>query len=193
MLPHTVVVGSGPNGLSAAITLAMAGKQVTVFESNPTIGGGARSSELTLPGFVHDICSAVHPMGCASPFFLKLPLSRYGLHWIHPEAPLAHPLDDGSAVMLERSIEATCRGLGSDSGVYYHLMRPLVHRWNELASMTMQPILRLPHSPFLLARFGILALMPASLLVSIFFKQRRARALFAGEAAHSIRETDAQA
>src|SRR5215468_1895813 len=110
-----VVVGSGPNGLAAAITLARAGCSVLVCEANATIGGGARSAELTLPGFVHDICSAVHPMAASSPCFELFPLAAYGLDWIHPGAPLAHPLDDGTAVILERPIEDTARNLGPDS------------------------------------------------------------------------------
>jgi len=149
-----------------------------------------QSAELTLPGFVHDMCSAVHPTGCGSPFFRKLPLAQYGLEWIHPEVPLAHPLDDGSAVMLERSIDATCRGLGSDGSSYHRLMNPLVRRWNDLVPMILGPPLRVPRYPFLLARFGIIALLPARRLTAIFFKEQRAPALFAGIAAHSMLSLD---
>jgi phytoene dehydrogenase-like protein len=168
--PHAVVIGAGPNGLSAAITVAMAGVPVTVYEANASIGGGARPAELMLPGFLHDICSAVHPMGCASPFFRELPLARHGLQWIHPEAPLAHPLDDGSAVILERSIEATARELGRDAGAYSRLMNPLARRWNELLPMILRPALRIPGHPFVLARFDILALLPARWLATLVFR-----------------------
>ncbi len=117
-----IVVGAGPNGLAAAITLARAGRSVVVFEAKDTIGGGSRSMELTLPGFVHDVCSAIHPLGLGSPFFRTLPLEQYGLEWIQPAAALAHPLDDGTAVMLERSIEATSETLGCDAKAYRKLM-----------------------------------------------------------------------
>src|SRR5438046_5091146 len=109
-----VVVGSGPNGLAAAITIARAGRSVLIFEAQPTLGGGARSAELTLPGYVHDVCSAIHPMAVASPFFRSLPLGQHGLSWIHPPAPLAHPLDDGTAVLLERGVTQTAQTLGED-------------------------------------------------------------------------------
>src|SRR5712691_10675806 len=113
-----VVVGAGPNGLAAAITIARTGQSVVVFEAKETIGGGSRSAELTLPGFIHDVCSAIHPFGLGSPFFRTLPLNEHGLEWIHPPVPLAHPLDDGTAVVLERSIEATSARLGEDAGAY---------------------------------------------------------------------------
>src|SRR6202165_3663577 len=124
-----VVVGAGPNGLAAAITIARAGKSVIIYEAKETIGGGSRSMELTLPGFVHDVCSAIHPLGLGSPFFRSLPLEQYGLQWIHPSAPLAHPLDDGTAVMLERTVEATSANLGRDAQAYQKLMAPLVASW----------------------------------------------------------------
>src|SRR5229473_2195758 len=120
-----IVVGSGPNGLSAAITLARAGRSVVVYEAKETIGGGSRSAELTLPGFVHDVCSAIHPLGLGSPFFRTLPLNEHGLEWAHPEIPLAHPLDDGSAVALHRSVERTADGLGLDAAAYRRLVGPL--------------------------------------------------------------------
>src|SRR5919197_1527163 len=117
-----IVVGSGPNGLAAAITLAHAGRCVLVLEANDTVGGGARSAELTLPGFTHDVCSAVHPLAAGSPFFRTLPLAEHGLEFVHPPAPLAHPLDDGTAVVLERSIDSTADGLGPDGAAYKRLM-----------------------------------------------------------------------
>lgn len=144
-----------------------------------------RSSHLTLPGFVHDECSAVHPLGSASPFFQKLPLAAHGLEWIHPQAPLAHPLDDGSAVLLERSIEATATGLGPDANAYIRLIGPLARRCDRLLPMILRPPLSLPRYPLLLLRFGIPALLPARLLASLAFKGERARALFSGIAAHS--------
>jgi len=181
-----VVVGSGPNGLAAAITLARAGCSVLVCEANATIGGGARSAELTLPGFVHDVCSAVHPLAVGSPFFKTLPLERFGLEWIHPEIPLAHPLDDGSAACLHRDVNFTAEQLGGDSGAYLRLMKPLARNWEKLANEFLQPMLHWPKHPLALARFGIPALCPASLLANILFKHDQARALFGGIAAHSF-------
>src|SRR5881392_2331179 len=136
-MPDAVVVGSGPNGLAAAIVLAQAGLAVRVLEAADTVGGGARSAELTLPGFVHDVCSAIHPLGVASSFFRSAPLADYGLEWIHPPAPLAHPLDDGTAALLERSIEATGQTLGSDANAYRRLMGPLVTRAEALFDETL--------------------------------------------------------
>src|SRR6516164_8751255 len=120
-----IVVGSGPNGLAAAITLARAGCSVRVYEAADTIGGGARSAELTLPGYLHDVCSAVHPLAAGSPFFRELPLDKFGLEWVHPGAPLAHPLDDGTAAVLERSVDATADGFGPDAAAYRKLFTPL--------------------------------------------------------------------
>lgn len=180
-----VVVGAGPNGLAAAITLARAGRSVLVLEAAPTVGGGTRSAELTLPGFTHDICSAVHPLGVGSPFFQSLPLHEHGLAWIHPPAPLAHPFDDGSAAVLQRSIGATGATLAGDAGAYWRLMAPLVRGWEQIASGVMGP-LRLPRHPLALARFGLRAAWPARRLAEIWFRGDHARTLFAGMAAHSI-------
>ncbi len=184
-MPDAVVVGSGPNGLAAAITLARAGHSVTVYEANDDIGGGARSAQLTLPGFTHDVCSAFHPMAAASPIFRTLRLAEHGLHWIHPHAPLAHPLDDGTAVLLERSLDETARGLGADGRAYASLMAPFVASWNDLCAETLGPIVHLPRHPLLLARFGLAAMRSAGSLVS-GFRGDRAPALLAGIAAHSF-------
>jgi phytoene dehydrogenase-like protein len=182
---NSVVVGSGPNGLAAAITLAQAGWEVRVIEAQASIGGGARSMELTLPGFVHDHCSAIHPLAIGSPFFRDLPLHVYGLEWIHSKYPLAHPLDDGTAAVLHRSIEETEAGLGRDGAAYGHLMRPLVAKWEALANEFLQPLLHISYRPLLMARFGILALQSAAGLANRSFRSAPAKALFAGLAAHS--------
>src|SRR5881392_929848 len=181
-----VVVGSGPNGLAAAITMARAGCSVLVCEANATIGGGARSAELTLSGFVHDVCSAVHPLAAGSPFFRTLPLERFGLEWIQPEIPLAHPLDDGSAACLYRDVDFTAEQLHGDSSAYRRLMKPLARNWEKLANEFLQPMLHWPRHPLALARFGIPALCPATLLSKILFKHDPAQALFSGIAAHSF-------
>ena len=181
-----VVVGSGPNGLAAAITLARAGYSVLVLEANSTIGGGARSAELTLPRFVHDVCSAVHPLAAGSPFFKSLPLERFGLHWIQPEIPLAHPFDDGTAACLYRDVDFTADSLGQDKRNYCKLMKPLVRDWEKLSAEFLQPMLHLPRHPIALAKFGMRVLCPTTLLANLFFKSKPARALFAGVAAHSF-------
>src|SRR5882724_6757761 len=181
-----IVVGSGPNGLAAAITLARAGCSVLVYEANATIGGGARSAELTLPDFLHDVCSAVHPLAAASPFFTTLPLERSGLTWIQPEILLVHPLDDGSAACLHQDIDRTAEQLAGDSRAYRRLMKPLVSHWENLANEFLQPMLHLPRHPVILAHFGILGLCPTTLLAKFLFKNEPARALFAGIAAHSF-------
>ena len=180
-----VIVGSGPNGLAAAITLARAGCSVLVCEAN-TIGGGARSAELTLPGFLHDICSAVHPLAAGSPFFKTLPLERFGLEWIQPEIPLGHPLDNGSAACLYKDVDFTAEQLGDDAHPYRLLMKPLTRNWDKLAVEFLQPMLHLPRHPFAMARFGIPAICPATLLTKYLFKHEPARALFGGIAAHSF-------
>src|SRR5215831_6272535 len=141
------IVGSGPNGLASAITLARAGLSVLVLEANSSIGGGARSAELTLPGFVHDVCSAVHPLAAGSPFFKTLPLKRFGLEWIQPEIPLAHPLDNGSAACLFRDIGVTAEQLHEDSRAYWRLMKPLARHWTELSAEFLQPVLHWPKHP----------------------------------------------
>ena len=179
-----VVVGSGPNGLGAAITLARAGRSVLVLEANDTLGGGARSAELTLPGFLHDVCSAVHPLAAGSPLFQKLPLARLGLNWIHPDIALAHPFDDGTAAALHRDVDLTGQTLNERS--YARLLKPLVRDWPELAVEFLRPMLDWPRHPFALGRFGAVALAPATWVARAFFRREAARALFAGVAAHSF-------
>ncbi len=180
------MVGSGPNGLAAAITLAQAGRRVRVIEAERMLGGGARSGELTLPGFVHDLGSAIHPLGFGSPFFKTLPLDRHGLEWIQPEIAVAHPFDDGSAAALYPSLEQTCAGLGQDDDAYRKLMGPLVRNWEALSNEFLQPMLHFPRHPFLLAGFGLSALQPATMLARRWFRGEPARGLFAGLAAHSF-------
>jgi phytoene dehydrogenase-like protein len=158
---------------------------VIVFESKDTVGGGARTAELTLPGFLHDICSAIHPLGAGSPFFQTLPLHEHGLEWIYPPAALAHPFDDGSAAVLETSIEKTADTLGDDTNAYVKLMSPLVARWQKLAPELLGP-LHFPRHPFALARFGLCAMRSAYALAKNVFAGERARGFFAGLAAHSI-------
>ena len=181
-----IVVGSGPNGLSAAIVLASRGLSVLVREASETIGGGTRSLELTLPGFQHDVCSAVHPMALASPFFRSLPLADHGLEWIQPPLPLVHPFDDAPPAVLDRSIGATGATISPDSDAYRRLMAPLVACWDQLVPEIFAPILHLPSRPVSLARFGLRALWPATSLANTAFKGSRAKALFAGLAAHSV-------
>lgn len=182
-----IVIGSGPNGLAAAITLAQAGQAVVVFEAKDTIGGGSRSQELTLPGFLHDACSAIHPLALGSPFFRTLPLAEYGLEMIQPPAPLAHPLDDGTAVILDRSVESTAAHLGSDARAYRKLMEPLVTNWHNIEDVVLGPLR--PHfvlHPFARANFALKALRSACGLAKAAFKEARAQAIFAGMCAHSI-------
>ena len=185
-----VVVGAGPNGLAAAVELARNGKSVVVLEACDTIGGGTRSAELTLPGFTHDICSAIHPMGLASPYFRKLPLADFGLEWIHPTIPLAHPLDDGTAALLHRSIDATAATLGVDGESYRNTLEPLVRNADALLSGFLSPLLRVPRHPVVMARLGRHAIKPATKLADSLFKGEQARALFGGNAVHAILPLD---
>lgn len=180
-----IVVGSGPNGLAAAITLARQGWRVQVIEAKETVGGGMRTAELTLPGFHHDICSAVHPLGMGSPFFESLYLHDYGLEWIQPEIPLAHPFEDGTALAMHQSLECTIKELGKDGWRYGRLVGPLVNNWDALAHEFLGP-LRLPRHPFVMANFGLRALWPAKTLASVLFQQEKTRAFFAGLAAHAM-------
>ncbi|HKZ79809.1 MAG TPA: NAD(P)/FAD-dependent oxidoreductase, partial [Pyrinomonadaceae bacterium] len=179
-----VIIGSGPNGLAAGIELARNGYSVVVFEAEKSCGGGARSAALTLPGFVHDVCSAVHPLAAGSPFFSRLPLADHSLQFIFPPAAVAHPFDDGTAVVLERSVEATSEALGRDGSAYRHLLKPLVAGWNDLAANILGPP-RWPSHPIMLARFGLRALRSACALAESRFAERNARGFFAGLAAHS--------
>jgi phytoene dehydrogenase-like protein len=180
-----VVVGSGPNGLAAAITIAQAGRSVLLLEAKDTIGGGTRTEELTLPGFRHDVCSAIHPLAVTSPFFCSLDLGAHGLEWVHPPVPLAHPLDDGSAVLLERSVEATAEGLGQDAQRYLRLIGPPLRDWDQLVPELLKP-LGIPRNPLPLLRFGPSAMRSAVSLARSWFKGVKAQALFAGNSAHAI-------
>jgi phytoene dehydrogenase-like protein len=180
-----IIVGSGPNGLASAITLAQAGLSVLVYEAKDSLGGGARSAALTLPGFIHDVCSAIHPLALASPFFRTLPLDEHGLEWIHPPAALAHPFADGTAALLERSVELTGQTLGEDAMAYRQLMAPLVGNWSKLEDFLLGP-LRLPRHPLVLLRFGLLATRSAHGLAKRQFSSERARGFFAGLAAHAF-------
>jgi phytoene dehydrogenase-like protein len=179
------VIGAGPNGLAAAIVLAQAGLQVDVLEAESTPGGAARTLELTLPGFRHDFGSAVYPLGAGSPFFSSLPLMDHGLEWIHSPAALAHPLDDGTAVLLERDLDKSKDSLGIDGPAWDKLMRPFVERWTEFAPDILRPLPFIPKHPWLMARFGMVALQSAR-AVAGRFRDPRTRALFAGLAAHSF-------
>jgi phytoene dehydrogenase-like protein len=183
------VIGSGPNGLAAAIVLAQAGLEVEVFEAQPIAGGGARTMELTLPGFLHDFGSAVHPLAVGSPFFSSLPLHDYGLEWIHSPAPLAHPLDDGTAVLLERRLEDARASFGVDGEAWCRLVRPFVEHWNEFAPEILRPQPAIPKHPWLMASFGMSALLSAE-TIARRFQSERTRALFAGLAAHSFLSLD---
>lgn len=179
-----VVVGSGPNGLAAAIALQQQGLSVLIIEGKDEIGGGLRSAELTLPGFVHDVCSAVHPLAIGSPFFNTLPLQEHGLSYIFPDLAAAHPFDDGTAAVLGSSIEETARLLGSDEQAYLKLLKPLVKDWPDIAPDVLGP-LHFPKHPIAMAKFGLNALTSATFLAKRF-KTAAARGLWAGMAAHSI-------
>jgi phytoene dehydrogenase-like protein len=179
------VIGAGPNGLAAAIVLAQAGLHVDVLEAEATPGGAVRTMELTLPGYLHDFGSAVYPLGAGSPFFSSLPLCEYGLEWIHSPAPLAHPLDGGTAVMLERDLSDNEVSLGVDGKPWRKLVQPYVERWRELAPDVLRPVPSFPKHPWLMARFGLSALLSARTIAGRF-RSERTRALFAGLAGHSF-------
>ncbi|HEY7235701.1 MAG TPA: NAD(P)/FAD-dependent oxidoreductase, partial [Gemmatimonadaceae bacterium] len=180
-----IVVGSGPNGLAAAIVLARAGLSVLVLEGATTIGGGARTEELTLPGFAHDVCSAVHPLAAASPLFAALPLGDHGLEWIEPPIALAHPLDHDRPALLMRDVDTTARALGEDAAAYRSFVAPFVRRWPQLAIDALAPP-HVPAHPFLLARFGLRGMWSMSSLARRRFSGAHGRALLGGIAAHAI-------
>lgn len=180
-----VIVGSGPNGLAAAVTLARQGAKVLVLEAKETIGGGTRTKELTLPGFHHDVCSAIHPLALGSPFFRDLPLTDYGLSFMQPDIPVAHPFDDGTAAALYQSLIKTADELGEDGPAYRRLMAPLVDGWQEVLYEFLGP-LRLPRHPVTMVQLGLRGLWPAATLARALFKTEKARGLFAGLAAHAI-------
>ena len=184
-MTSAVVVGSGPNGLAAAVSLAQQGISVTVLEAHEEIGGGTRTAELTLPGLLHDVCSAIHPFGIASPFLSSLPLAEHGLTWRWPDVDLAHPLDDGTAAVLLRSLDETCTRLGPDGARWRQVFGPLVRTFDDFAPDVLGPLLQVPDHPLLMARFGLRAGLPASWLWR-GFQGEAARALFAGNAAHAF-------
>jgi phytoene dehydrogenase-like protein len=184
------VIGAGPNGLAAAITLARAGLEVEVFEAEPQPGGAVRTLELTLPGFLHDFGSAVYPLAAGSPFFSSLSLEGHGLDWIHSPAALAHPFDDGTAVTLERDLRTVESALGQDGDAWRRLMSPFAEHWTELAREVLRPLPALPRHPWLLGKFGLRALPSAKTLAGSLFRHARTKAVFAGLAAHSFLSLD---
>jgi phytoene dehydrogenase-like protein len=190
-LPDAVVVGAGPNGLAAAIELARSGRSVHLIEAASSVGGGTRTEELTLPGFHHDVCSAVHPLALGSPFLRTLPLKQFGLELIEPPTQAAHPLDDGSAVTLMRSLEETADSLGADARAYRSLIGPFARHWDRLAEAMLGPLTRPPKAPLLAARFGSRGALPAALAARTRFRTPQGRALIAGMAAHSMRPLEA--
>jgi phytoene dehydrogenase-like protein len=181
-----IIVGSGPNGLAAAITLAQDGQKVLVLEAKDTLGGGTRTAEITLPGFQHDICSAIHPLGVASPFFSRLPLDNFGLEWIHPPVALAHPFNDGQVAILGRSIDESAGSMGVDKLAYKKLIAPLVGSWQEILEDILGPFPLIPHHPVKLARFGLQALRSLRGFAESNFRGAQARGLFAGLAGHGM-------
>lgn len=189
-MSRAYVIGSGPNGLAAAIVLAQAGLRVDVFEAEAEPGGAARTMPLTLPGFLHDFGSAVHPFAAGSPFFTSLPLSEHGLEWIHGDAPLAHPLDDGTAVILQRDLAETARALGEDGKAWRRLLEPAVSHWREFAEDSLGPVLRVPRHPLRMAQFGSSILRSARSFAQSHFSSPRTRAVFAGLAGHSMLSFD---
>ncbi|MEZ4885141.1 MAG: NAD(P)/FAD-dependent oxidoreductase [Chitinophagales bacterium] len=184
-----IIIGSGPNGLSAAIELAQNGLKVLVLEAAATIGGGTRTVELTLPNFQHDYCSAVHPTGILSPYWRTLPLEKYGLQWIKPSASVAHPLDNEEAVLMSRSVEETAANLGIDGDAWQNMLRPFLKNPHGLLEDALGP-LSIPDHPLMLARFGLKAMWSATRLANWQFKSHRAKALLAGCAAHSVLPLD---
>jgi len=189
-LQRACVIGSGPNGLAAAIVLAEAGLRVEVFEAEAEPGGATRTLPLTLPGFLHDFGSAVHPLAAGSPYFTTLPLADYGLEWVHGDVPLAHPLDDGTAVTIERNFEATEVALGADGRNWRRLVAPAALHWQQFAADILAPPLQVPHHPLRMARFGLSALQSAQSLVRSNFSNPRTQAIFAGLAGHSFLSLD---
>ncbi len=183
-----VIIGSGPNGLSAAIVLAQAGRSVLVLEREGDIGGGVRSRELTLPGFTHDVCSAVHPLAAGSPFLKSLPLAEHGLDWVHPDIAMAHPLDGGRAGVLHQSLDKTAENadLREDGDAWRRLIGPFAEHWDEIADEILRPPIHVPRHPLLLARFTPRALRTTSSLGRRWFRGADMRALFAGLAAHAV-------
>lgn len=184
-MKRAIVIGSGPNGLAAAIVLAQAGLEVEVYEAEEVPGGACRTLPLTLPGFRHDFGSAVHPLGAGSPFFNSLPLARYGLEWVHGEAPFAHPLDDGSAAVMERDLADVEKALGEDGATWRRLLQPFATNWSRFAEDALGPVIHLPRDPTFMARFGVLALQSVQTFAR-YLRGTPARALFAGLAAHSF-------
>ena len=180
-----IIVGSGPNGLSAAILLAQQGLSVKVIEAKDTIGGGTRTQHLTEPGFLHDVCSAVHPTALSSPFFKTLPLEQFGLKWIHPTYPVAHPFEDGEAVIVSKSMEETIHNLGIDSESYKQLFTPFSENWDQLSRDLFAPI-RIPNKPYQMLKFGFYGMRSAKALTDSIFNSAQVKAYFAGLAAHSI-------
>jgi phytoene dehydrogenase-like protein len=189
-MSRACVIGSGPNGLAAAIVLARAGLRVDIYEAESEPGGATRTLPLTLPGFLHDFGSAVHPFAAGSPFFSTLPLAQHGLEWVHGDAQLAHPLDDGTAVVLERDLAATEHALGEDGNTWRKMMQPAADDWREFAEDTLGPLLRMPRHPFRRARFGLSALETAQGFAMSHFSNARTRAVFAGLAGHSCLSFD---